>query len=72
MSSVSFDFLVLCRHSPFFYQDIFGNCNCNCDNFLVTKANVEKISDWENTSPKKVEIPFMPACVLLQDNGSAC
>ena len=68
MSSISFDFLVLCRHSPFFYQDIFGNC----DNFLVTKANVEKITDWENISPKKVEIPFMPARVLLQVNGSAC
>jgi len=38
----------------------------NCDNFLVTKDDVEKIIDWENTSTKQVEIPFKPARVLLQ------
>lgn len=27
---------------------------------------MEKIIDWENTSPKQVEIPFKPARVLLQ------
>ncbi|KAF5816234.1 putative aconitate hydratase [Helianthus annuus] len=39
----------------------------NCDNFQVTPNDVEKIIDWENTSPKQVEIPFKPARVLLQD-----
>ncbi|KAF5184262.1 Aconitate hydratase [Thalictrum thalictroides] len=39
----------------------------NCDNFQVTKEDVEKIIDWEKTSPKQVEIPFKPARVLLQD-----
>ncbi|CAL5394084.1 unnamed protein product [Camellia sinensis] len=39
----------------------------NCDNFQVTKEDVEKKIDWENTSPKQVEIPVKPACVLLQD-----
>ncbi|XVF33987.1 hypothetical protein REPUB_Repub18cG0018200 [Reevesia pubescens] len=34
---------------------------------IVTKNDVEKIIDWENTSPKQVEIPFKPARVLLQD-----
>ncbi|KAF5934708.1 hypothetical protein HYC85_025837 [Camellia sinensis] len=29
--------------------------------------DVEKIIDWENTSPKQVEIPFKLARVLLQD-----
>ncbi|RZR83470.1 hypothetical protein BHM03_00010072 [Ensete ventricosum] len=33
----------------------------------VTGKDVEKILDWENTSPKQVEIPFKPARVLLQD-----
>nr|POE66521.1 aconitate hydratase 2, mitochondrial [Quercus suber] len=33
----------------------------------VTVDDVEKIIDWENTSPKQVEIPFKPARVLLQD-----
>ena len=39
----------------------------NCDNFQVTKEDVEKIIDWEKTAPKQVEIPFKPARVLLQD-----
>ncbi|GKV42686.1 hypothetical protein SLEP1_g50066 [Rubroshorea leprosula] len=39
----------------------------NCDNFQVTKDDVEKTIDWEKTSPKLVEIPFKPARVLLQD-----
>ena len=38
----------------------------NCDGFEVTKDDVEKIIDWENTAPKLVEIPFKPARVLLQ------
>lgn len=39
----------------------------NCDNFQVTKEDVEKIVDWEKTAPKQVEIPFKPARVILQD-----
>ncbi|KAI6671545.1 hypothetical protein NL676_006430 [Syzygium grande] len=39
----------------------------NCDEFQVKREDVEKIIDWENTSSKRVEIPFMPARVLLQD-----
>ncbi|XP_076889519.1 aconitate hydratase 1-like [Bidens hawaiensis] len=39
----------------------------NCDEFQVTSKDVEKILDWQKTSPKKVEIPFKPARVLLQD-----
>ncbi|KAK6924537.1 Aconitase A/isopropylmalate dehydratase small subunit, swivel domain [Dillenia turbinata] len=39
----------------------------NCDEFQVKSKDVEKIIDWENTSPKQVEIPFKPARVLLQD-----
>lgn len=40
----------------------------NCDEFQVKREDVEKIIDWENTSSKPVEIPFMPARVLLQVN----
>ncbi|KAK8622909.1 hypothetical protein V6N13_117806 [Hibiscus sabdariffa] len=39
----------------------------NCDNFQVTKDDVEKIIDWEKTSEEQVEIPFKPARVLLHD-----
>ncbi|KAM3744230.1 hypothetical protein ACB098_06G036800 [Castanea mollissima] len=38
----------------------------NCDNFQVIVDDVEKIIDWQNTSPKQVEIPFKSARVLLQ------
>ena len=39
----------------------------NCDEFNVTKDDVEKILDWQNNAPKSVEIPFKPARVILQD-----
>ena len=39
----------------------------NCDGFLVEKADVEKLANYDPTKPDQVEIPFMPARVLLQD-----
>ncbi|KAL3716154.1 hypothetical protein ACJRO7_007856 [Eucalyptus globulus] len=39
----------------------------NCDEFQVKSKDVEKIIDWENNSPRQVEIPFKPVRVLLQD-----
>ncbi|MDA1333778.1 MAG: aconitate hydratase AcnA, partial [Bacteroidetes bacterium] len=39
----------------------------NCDGFLVEKADVEKLATYDPTNPAQVEIPFMPARVLLQD-----
>lgn len=52
---------------PYSIRILLESAIRNCDNFQVTKADVEKIIDWENTSPKQVEIPFKPARVLLQD-----
>ncbi|KAM7495574.1 hypothetical protein LguiB_030183 [Lonicera macranthoides] len=52
---------------PYSIKILLESAIRNCDNFQVTKADVEKIIDWENTSPKQVEIPFKPARVLLQD-----
>ncbi|XVE80397.1 hypothetical protein DITRI_Ditri14bG0136300 [Diplodiscus trichospermus] len=52
---------------PYSIRILLESAIRNCDNFLVTKNDVEKIIDWENTSPKQVEIPFKPARVLLQD-----
>ncbi|CAO2194443.1 unnamed protein product [Urochloa humidicola] len=40
----------------------------HCDNFQVTESDVEKIIDWEYTSPKQAEIPFKPARCILMDN----
>ncbi|MFT4605507.1 MAG: aconitate hydratase [Rhodothermales bacterium] len=39
----------------------------NCDGFLVTEADVEKLASYDPKAPAKEEIPFMPARVLLQD-----
>ncbi|PIA57873.1 hypothetical protein AQUCO_00500057v1 [Aquilegia coerulea] len=52
---------------PYSIKILLESALRNCDNFQVTKDDVEKIIDWEKTSPKQVEIPFKPARVLLQD-----
>lgn len=52
---------------PYSVRILLESAIRNCDNFQVTKNDVEKILDWENTSPKQVEIPFKPARVILQD-----
>ncbi|GMI63755.1 aconitase 3 [Hibiscus trionum] len=52
---------------PYSIRILLESAIRNCDNFQVTKDDVEKIIDWENTAPKQVEIPFKPARVLLQD-----
>ncbi|KAK2433542.1 putative aconitate hydratase, cytoplasmic [Trifolium repens] len=52
---------------PYSIRILLESAIRNCDNFQVTKEDVEKIIDWENTSTKQVEIPFKPARVLLQD-----
>ncbi|KAG6404842.1 hypothetical protein SASPL_132418 [Salvia splendens] len=52
---------------PYSIRILLESAIRNCDGFQVTKEDVEKIIDWEKTSPKLVEIPFKPARVLLQD-----
>ncbi|KAH7663292.1 Aconitate hydratase protein [Dioscorea alata] len=52
---------------PYSIRILLESAIRNCDEFQVTGKDVEKILDWENTSPKLVEIPFKPARVLLQD-----
>ncbi|KAF6135692.1 hypothetical protein GIB67_028263 [Kingdonia uniflora] len=52
---------------PYSIKILLESAIRNCDEFQVTSKDVEKIIDWENTSPKQVEIPFKPARVLLQD-----
>ena len=53
---------------PYSIRILLESAIRNCDGFQVKKEDVEKIIDWENTSPKQVEIPFKPARVLLQVN----
>ncbi len=37
----------------------------NCDEFAVKSSDVMKIINWEESSKMDVEIPFIPARVLL-------
>ena len=39
----------------------------NCDGHSVEQKDVENLARWEAASPAKVEIPFKPARVVLQD-----
>lgn len=39
----------------------------NCDDFSIKKEDIENILNWQETSAQKVEIPFKPARVILQD-----
>ncbi|KAJ1269755.1 hypothetical protein BS78_06G001600 [Paspalum vaginatum] len=53
---------------PFSIRVLLESAIRHCDNFQVTENDVEKIIDWENTSPKQAEIPFKPARCILMDN----
>ena len=39
----------------------------NCDDFVVTKKDVENILKWEVNRGRSVEIPFKPSRVIMQD-----
>jgi aconitase A len=52
---------------PYSIRVLLESAVRNCDDFSVKEADVEKILDWAKTSQNDVEIPFMPARVILQD-----
>ncbi|KYN21853.1 Cytoplasmic aconitate hydratase [Trachymyrmex cornetzi] len=54
---------------PFSIRVLLESAVRNCDNFQVTKLDVEKILDWENNQSLQdgVEVAFKPARVILQD-----
>ncbi len=39
----------------------------NCDGFVVTENDVKNLVGWNAAAPAKLEIPFKPARVVLQD-----
>ncbi len=39
----------------------------NCDGYVVTEEDVRNLAGWNAAAPAKVEIPFKPARVVLQD-----
>ncbi len=45
----------------------------NCDGYIVNEEDVKNLANWEAANPAKVEIPFMPSRVVLQDfTGVPC
>ena len=39
----------------------------NCDGYVVGEEDVKNLAGWQAAAPAKVEIPFKPARVVLQD-----
>jgi aconitate hydratase len=52
---------------PFSIRVLLESAVRNCDEFEVTKQDVENILNWQVTSGDQTEIPFKPARVILQD-----
>ncbi|MFO1066431.1 MAG: aconitate hydratase AcnA [Pirellulales bacterium] len=52
---------------PFSIRILLEAALRNCDGYVVTKADVEALAQWNAAKPAEIEIPFMPARVVLQD-----
>ncbi len=58
---------------PFSIKILLENALRNLDNFQVTEDAVNSLANWDAKNVKRVEIPFKPARVILQDfTGVAC
>ncbi len=45
----------------------------NCDGYVVSEDDVRNLAHWDANKPAPVEVPFMPARVVLQDfTGVPC
>ena len=52
---------------PFSIKVMLESMLRECDGFLVTKEDVERMANYDPKAPAKEEVPFKPARVLLQD-----
>ena len=58
---------------PFSIRVLLESVLRNCDGYIVTENDVKALAAWNAAAPAKVEIPFMPARVVLQDfTGVPC
>jgi aconitate hydratase len=58
---------------PFSIRVLLEAALRNCEGFVVTEQDVKNLAAWHAPEPAKVEIPFMPARVVLQDfTGVPC
>jgi aconitate hydratase len=60
-------------HLPFSIKVLLEALLRNCDGYLVTEDDVKRLAGWNAAKPLDVELPFLPARVLLQDfTGVPC
>src|SRR5437867_116375 len=52
---------------PFSIRILLESVLRNVDGELVTEADVKSLAAWNAAAPRDVELPFMPARVILQD-----
>ena len=52
---------------PYSIRNLLEAVLRNCDGYTVTEEDVQQLAQWNAASPAKVEIPFKPARVVLQD-----
>ena len=52
---------------PFSIRVLLESVLRNLDGELVTEADVKNLAAWHAPAPKDVELPYMPARVILQD-----
>lgn len=52
---------------PFSIRILLESVLRNCDGRTVTEEDVKNLANWNAAEPAKVEIPFKPARVVLQD-----
>lgn len=58
---------------PFSIKVLLESALRNCDDYVVTKADVKKIASYNPAEPSPEEIAFKPARVILQDfTGVPC
>ncbi|REK11172.1 MAG: aconitate hydratase AcnA [Planctomycetota bacterium] len=52
---------------PFSIRVLLESALRNCDGFEVREEDVKNLAGWDAASPARVEIPFKPTRVVLQD-----
>lgn len=52
---------------PFSIRILLESVLRNCDEYVVTSDDVKNLAAWNASSPAKLEIPFNPSRVVLQD-----
>jgi aconitate hydratase len=58
---------------PFSIKILLEAALRNCDGYLVSEDDVKRLAVWNAADPAPVELPFLPARVILQDfTGVPC